>query len=76
MERLRNKLTYTDIVFNMMPRYFTLGGLQQVYELILGKKILAAAFRRMIKDKVVKTDMVKKGKGHRPSQYYKYKNQK
>ena len=28
---------YTEIVFNMMPEYFTLGELQKVYELILGK---------------------------------------
>lgn len=76
MERLRNKLNYTDIVFNMMPEYFTLGGLQQVYEAILGKPLLAPAFRRMIKDKVVKTDKLKTGKGHRPSQYFKYKNNK
>lgn len=73
MERLRNKLNYTDIVFNMMPEYFTLGGLQQVYEVILGKKLLDPAFRRMIKGKVEKTDKVKLGKGHRPSTFYKYK---
>ena len=36
LERLKNKLEYTDIVFNMMPELFTLGELQQVYEIILG----------------------------------------
>ena len=71
--RLRNKLSYTDIVFNMMPEYFTLGGLQQVYEVILGKKLLDPAFRRMISDKVIKTDKVKAGKGHRPSYLFRYK---
>ena len=39
MERLRNKIQYTDIVFRMMPEYFTLGELQQVYEVILGRKL-------------------------------------
>lgn len=73
IKRLRNKLNYTDIVFNMMPEYFTLGGLQQVYEVILGKKLLDPAFRRMIMDKVEKTDKVKSGKGHRPSALFKYK---
>ena len=34
LERLKNKIEYTDIVFNMMPEYFTLGELQQVYEVI------------------------------------------
>ena len=44
LTRLRNKINYTDIVFNMMPKYFTLGELQQVYEVILGKKLLDPAF--------------------------------
>lgn len=76
IERLRNKLNYTDIIFNMMPEYFTLGGLQQVYEVILGKKLLDPAFRRMISGKVEKTNKVKSGKGHRPSALFKYKNNK
>ena len=73
LERLKNKLEYTDIVFNMMPELFTLGELQQVYEVILGKKLLDPAFRRIIKNKVVKTNKIKKGEGHRPSVLYKYK---
>ncbi len=74
VSRLKNKIEYTDIVFNMMPKYFTLGELQQVYEVILGKKLLDPAFRRIIADKVEKTDKQKKGEGHRPSILYKYKN--
>ncbi len=73
LERLKNKLEYTDIVFNMMPEYFTLGELQKVYEVILGKKLLDPAFRRIIKNKVVKTDKIKTGEGHRPSCLFKYK---
>lgn len=74
LERLKNKVEYTDIVFNMMPEYFTLGELQQVYEIILGKKLLDPAFRRIIANKVVKTDKQKTGGGHRPSYLFKYKN--
>ena len=76
LERLKNKLEYTDIVFNMMPEYFTLGELQKVYEVILGKKLLDPAFRRIIKDKVVKTEKIKTGEGHRPSYLFKYKKNK
>lgn len=72
LERIRNKINYTDIVFNMMSEYFTLGELQQVYEVILGKKLLDPAFRRIIADKVIKTDKMKKGAGHRPSYLFKY----
>ncbi len=71
--RLKNKIEYTDIVFNMMPKYFTLGELQQVYEVILDKKLLDPAFRRIIANKVEKTTKVKTGKGHRPSALFKYK---
>lgn len=76
IERLKNKIEYTDIVFNMMPKYFTLGELQQVYEVILGKKLLDPAFRRIIANKVEKTDKVQKGGGHRPSALFRYKNNK
>lgn len=73
IERLKNKINYTDIVFNMMPEYFTLGELQQVYEVIQNKKLLDPAFRRIIADKVEKTDKVQTGEGHRPSALFKYK---
>ena len=73
IERLKNKVEYTDIVFNMMPELFTLSELQQVYEVILGKKLLDPAFRRIIANKVVKTEKMKTGGGHRPSYLYRYK---
>jgi len=73
MERLKNKISYTDIVFNMIGEYFTLGELQQVYEVILGKKLLDPAFRRIIAGKVVKTNKMQTGGGHRPSVLFTYK---
>ena len=73
LERLRNKIEYTDIVFNMMPKLFTLGELQKVYEVILGKSLLMPAFRRIIANKVEKTDQIQGGEGHRPSYLFKYK---
>ena len=74
IERLKNKVNYTDIVFNMMPEYFALGDLQKVYEVILNKKLLDPAFRRIIASKVEKTNKVKTGGGHRPSALFKYKH--
>lgn len=73
LKRIKNKLEYTDIVFNMLPKEFTLGELQQVYEVILGKKLLDPAFRRIIANKVVKTSHYQTGGGHRPSVLFKYK---
>jgi hypothetical protein len=57
----------------MMPELFALGDLQQVYEVILNKKLLDPAFRRIIADKVEKTEYVKTGAGHRPSVLFRYK---
>lgn len=75
ISRLKNKINYTDIVFNMMPKYFTLKELQQVYEVILGKKLLDSAFRRIIANKVEKTEKMKTGEGHRQSALFKYKSE-
>jgi ADP-ribose pyrophosphatase YjhB (NUDIX family) len=72
IERLRNKIEYTDIVFNLMPQRFTLSELQQVYEIILGRELLAAAFRRKISDKVIETNEFSKNAGHRPSKLYRF----
>jgi len=73
IERLRNKIGYTDIVFDMMPPEFTLGELQQVYEIILGHKLIPAVFRRNIAKKVVSTGKMRTGSGHRPSVLFKKK---
>ncbi len=74
ISRMKNKIQDTDIIFNMMPEYFTLGELQQIYEVILDRKLLDPAFRRIIANKVEKTDKLVKTGGHRPSVLYKYKN--
>lgn len=76
ISRIKNKLEYTDIAFNLMPEYFTLGELQQVYEVILGKKLLDPAFRRIIANKVEKTDKVRVDGGHRPSKLFRYRSDK
>ncbi|MCX7923334.1 MAG: NUDIX hydrolase [Clostridia bacterium] len=72
IERLRNKIEYTDIAFNLMPELFTLTELQQVHEIILNKELLAAAFRRKIADMVIETDQFTKDAGHRPSKLYRF----
>lgn len=73
IERLRNKINYTDIVFNMMPPLFTLKSLQNVFEAVLNKKLLDPAFRRTIADRVEATNEIESGKGHRPSVLFRHK---
>ncbi|HEY9061536.1 MAG TPA: NUDIX domain-containing protein [Pseudobacteroides sp.] len=72
IERLRNKIEYTNIAFNLMPEKFTLTELQQVYEVILDTELLKANFRRKISDMVIETDEYTKDAGHRPSKLFRY----
>jgi len=47
-ERLRSKVLYTSLPAYLMPKNFTLGELQKIYEIILDKKIDHKSFRRRI----------------------------
>jgi len=73
VDRLRNKIEYTDLAFNLMPEYFTLTQLQQVYETILGCELLKANFRRKIGEKVIETDFITEGDRYRPSRLFRKK---
>jgi len=72
IERLRNKIEYTDIAFNLMPELFTLTELQQVYEVILNTELLKANFRRKTAGMVVETNEYTKDAGHRPSKLFRF----
>jgi len=76
IERLRNKIEYTTIAFNLMPEFFTLTELQKVYEIILDRELLAAAFRRKIADLVIETEKFTKDAGHRPSKLFRLNNKR
>ena len=56
VDRLRNKIEYTHIAFNLVEEYFSLPELQKVYEIILGKKLYKTNFRRKIAPMVIETD--------------------
>ena len=71
--RLRGKVTYTDIALNLLPEYFTLTELQQIYEIILDRELLKAPFRRKYGILAEKTDTYSKDAGHRPSQLFRKK---
>ena len=73
LERLKNKLEYTDIIFNLLPKEFTLTELKNSYEVILGEKLLDANFRRKTAKYVSPTNQYVTGKGHRSSRLYVHK---
>ena len=71
LNRIQNKVEYTDIAFNLLPSQFTVKELEMVYQCIVGHKI--QGFRRKMGDKIITTQIMKDdGSAHRPAEYYQY----
>ena len=73
LERLKWKITYSTIALSLMPEYFTLWELQEVFEIILWKKIDKRNFRKKLLKQWVIEDTWKKvkTKGPRPASLFK-----
>lgn len=71
LNQLRDNLHISMLAFELLPEYFTLRDLQSAFEVIGGKKLLPANFRRKISEYVVETDQLQEGHGHRPAKLYK-----
>ncbi|GHO66719.1 NUDIX hydrolase [Ktedonobacter sp. SOSP1-52] len=74
LNRLRGKLEYTTIAFNLLSEQFTLRELQRVYEIILHKKLDKRNFRKKILSTGILEDTgAKKMEGtHRPARLYRF----
>lgn len=73
LERLRNKLEYTTVGFQLLPEKFTLTELQEVYEAILGKNLDKRNFRRKMSVlKILKPLPEYRRGGQRPAQVYRF----
>ena len=70
IDRIRNKVEYTPIALNLLPRLFTVKELQNVYEAIMGREILN--FRRKMGDMIIETDEIIEGKPFRPAKMFKF----
>lgn len=70
IDRVRNKIEYTPIALNLLPRLFTVKELQFVYEAIMGREILN--FRRKMEDMIIETDEKIEGKPFRPAKVFKF----
>ena len=73
--RIRNKTEYTRIAFEFLPKEFTLPQLQRVYEILLGKPLYKANFRRKIMPMIEETENMTSGDAHRPSKYYRLRSE-
>lgn len=70
IKRLRNRIENTNIAFSFLDKEFAISELQQIYEIILGKKLVAANFRKKIEPMIKKTEKIVKESAYRPSQQY------
>ena len=76
LQRLRYKLEYTAVGFELLPNEFTLTELQAAYEIVLGEKLDKRNFRRRILEAgiLAETSKYREGEGQgRPAQLYRYK---
>ena len=75
LQRLRNKLEYTAVGFELLPDEFTLTELQTAYEIVLGETLDKRNFRRRIAEANVLEELPRfksEGQG-RPARLHRYR---
>lgn len=74
LDRLRSKLEYTTLAFQLLPEVFSILELKHIYEQILSEKLDKGNFYRKIKDAKVLEDtgMRREGRG-RPTTLYRFR---
>jgi 8-oxo-dGTP diphosphatase len=77
-ERLRGKVRYAPIGFELLPARFSLTQLQRLYEIVLGRPLDKRNFRKKIlsMDLLVETDEVEQGVRHRAARLYRFDRRK
>lgn len=75
---LRDRMDIAPIAFRMLPAEFTLSELQQIYELLLGRRLHKASFRRALQGAflVEPTDAWRSEGRGRPAQLFRYEPRK
>ena len=70
--RLRNKVSYAHVAYQFLPPTFTISELRAVYEIIFGRKLDPANFRRHVlaTGTIVQTKERVAGGRHRPPRLY------
>lgn len=73
-ERLRGKVRYRPIGFELLPEKFTLSELQRLYEMILGQKLDKRNFQRKLHrmNILIDTGEVQQNVAHRAARYYSF----
>lgn len=78
LERLRSKVRYEPIGFELLPRKFTLSQLQKLYETVLEQRFDKRNFRKKIlsMDLLIELDEVQEDVAHRAARLYKFDEKK
>lgn len=73
--RLRNKLEWTTVGYELLPKRFTLSQLQRVYEIILERRIDKRNFRKKVlaQGQLRELEETRKDGAHRPAKLYSFK---
>jgi 8-oxo-dGTP diphosphatase len=73
--RLRNKIEWTTVGYELLPQKFTLSELQRVYEIILQKPVDKRNFRKKIlsQDQIRELNETRSDVAHRPARLYAFK---
>jgi 8-oxo-dGTP diphosphatase len=74
IQRLQNKLEYTNVAYSLMPPSFTLTDLQEVYESIFGRAFDKRNFRRrMLSLGIIRPTGQTRARGaHRPAELFEF----
>ena len=77
MSRLRAKIKYRPVIFELMPDSFTLFELQRTVEAILGSHLHKQNFRRLVASSglVEPTGDVRTATGGRPAKAYRFRRE-
>lgn len=78
VERLRGKVRYAPIGFELLPPRFTLTQLQRLYEVVLGQPLDKRNFRKKLlsMELLLETDEVEQGVRHRAARLYRFDRRK
>lgn len=74
LDRIKNKVEYTDIMFNLLPEYFTIEEAYRVYQLTTNKNDTVQNFRKKFKNvrnMIIETDKTTKKYNPRQAKLYK-----
>ena len=75
IKRIKWKFEYKNIVFSFLPKGFTMGQVQIIYETVFGRKFDKRNFAKKIMSlNILREEGIKKDVSHRPPMSYSLKN--